>query len=38
MEDITMGGIIGIVGETDVAPLLVESLARLEIGEVGRVD
>jgi glucosamine--fructose-6-phosphate aminotransferase (isomerizing) len=29
MEDITMGGIIGIVGETDVAPLLVESLARL---------
>jgi glutamine---fructose-6-phosphate transaminase (isomerizing) len=25
----TMGGIIGIVGETDVAPLLVESLTRL---------
>jgi glucosamine--fructose-6-phosphate aminotransferase (isomerizing) len=25
-----MGGIIGIVGKTDVAPLLVESLARLE--------
>jgi glutamine---fructose-6-phosphate transaminase (isomerizing) len=25
-----MGGIIGIIGKTDVAPLLVESLARLE--------
>jgi glutamine---fructose-6-phosphate transaminase (isomerizing) len=25
-----MGGIIGVVGKTDVAPLLVESLARLE--------